>query len=374
MRCTYKTLTYVLTAILLFILGTCTVVSVALYNNKKMFLARLFFSKSFQRALRVATCNNVLRLSEGGLGDFQPDPDVAPPPSTATVTTTADASDDVFFSLAAAKFAAQVVAILEKAASQKVPPAPRHDTVLLRLLGGVEVSPRPAPAPTRTRSLGWVLRVAAGAGRDRDQIWVAFRGTQSKAEWRQNFNMGQVALVPHDDDARAEDNTSILVHRGFWSVYTEIRAELLNTLNEHLQTPPGATPPTLYVAGHSLGAALAMLCLVDLLVLSPPALAHKFTDVRCYLFGAPRVGNRAFVNVVRRLCADRTHLREFFVLANDDDVVPCLPLAVQPNLDTPDVPCLYAQYPVIRRFFMNFGSYTSNHTLPVYINYLDTLK
>ena len=368
MRCTYKTLTYVLAAILLSILGAVTVISVTLYNNKKMFLVHLFFNKSFQRALRVATCNSVLRIGGGGLGDFHPDPDVAPPPSTpssavttTTTTTTTDASDDIFFSLSAAKFAAQLVAILEKAASQKVPPVPRPDTVLLRLLGGVEV-----PPPVRT--LGWVLRVAAGDGRDRDQIWVAFRGTQTKAEWRHNFNMSQVALARDDDDDDDAHAHAILVHRGFWSMYTEIRAELLTTLSELLETPT-----TLYVTGHSLGAAIAMLCLVDLLVLSPPALAHKFTDVRCYLFGAPRVGNRAFVNLLRRLCADRVHLKEFFILANDDDVVPCLPLAVQPNLDTPDIPCLYAQYPIIRRFFSNVGNWTDNHTIPVYLSHLDKL-
>jgi hypothetical protein len=502
MKCSYKTLTCVLTVVLVALFAAIGAAAVVVYNNK-FFMARVLFTRSFQQALRTATSNNVLcggargPKAQGGAtdrpchrqhgrGEFEADLAVLPPSSLpdafdrppsdgSTVATTsrgvkhgrqhdheeareeparrcgggggatatglddttnfrpggdgdirnphdggggeraycaaapvpaaaaAPAGSDLYFSLAAAKFAAQVVAILEKAASQHVEPTPRHDTALLCLLSGTD--------RVKTHNIGWVLKVQESE--TRDQIWVAFRGTQTKAEWQQDFKMSQVELVPWTETAAATPPRScdpvrgtpttstpppppptttspsaappasparhpptMLVHQGFLEIYNEIRAELLKTLNEHVVTPPpGATPPrvtTLYITGHSLGAAIAVLCLVDLLVLSPPALACQFTDVRCYLFGAPRVGNKVFVDAVRRLFATRAQLKEFYVIANDDDIVPNIPLAVQPNLDTPDLPWFYAQFP-LKRFSTNWGSWTHNHTLPVHISYLNQL-
>lgn len=347
------TVIFVLTAVLV------------LYNKK------FIFTKSFRQALRVATNNDMFCALQDVQCEFLPDTDVMPPhpdvtdvmpraTSTSNTTTTSNTNTTStnFFSLPAAKFAAQVVAILEKAASQSVAPVPRGDTTVLALLSGKDKH--------KNLNIGWVLKV-----KERNQIWVAFRGTQTKAEWKQDFKMNQISL------GRTSDGP-VLVHQGFSETYDEVKDELKKTLLEHMIAPsPGADPAisttsstTLYITGHSLGAALAVLAVFDILVREP--MRAQFTDVRCYIFGAPRVGNHVFVDSINAMFKSRAQLTEFFVIANDDDIVPNIPLAVQPNLECPSKPWIYSQF-AMQRFSTNWGSWTHNHTLPIHISYLNKL-
>ena len=64
---------------------------------------------------------------------------------------------------------------------------------------------------------------------------------------------------------------------------------------------PGAP---LYAIGHSMGAALATICAMDV------KFKANLTDVRLYTFGSPRVGNAEFAKFVynqtkARLCTQR---------------------------------------------------------------------
>jgi pimeloyl-ACP methyl ester carboxylesterase len=360
----YKLLSYVLFAILV-VLVTSMLCTAAVVYNRKMFLMKLLFNNTLQRSLHVASSNRLMCSGSDAHCHFRADPTVQPP-----VVATAEAprqsrrrvSVRGLFSLDAAKFAAQIVAMLEQAAVQRVDPVPRADTEVLAVLsGGTRVN--------KNKNIGWVLRVHGGGGRD--QIWVAFRGTQTNAEWQQDFKMEQVALTQQGEAANAGgDDGDIMAHRGFWETYLEVRDELRQTLRLHVT--PGNT--TLFITGHSLGAAIAVLALLDWIVLSPPAADTALTDVRCYVFGAPRVGNAAFVDaIMSRYRRRRTPLREFHVISNDEDIVPNIPLAVQPNLETPEMPWLYAQFPM-KRFSTNWGSWTFNHTLPVHISFLNDLR
>ena len=54
-----------------------------------------------------------------------------------------------------------------------------------------------------------------------------------------------------------------------------------------IQRHPGKP---LYVAGHSMGGALATLCAIDL------KFAFGLPDVRVYTYGSPRVGNDIFAS------------------------------------------------------------------------------
>jgi hypothetical protein len=338
------TVIFVLTAVLV------------LYNKK------FIFTKSFRQALRVATSNDMFCALQDVQCEFLPDTNVMPPPpdvvSRAT-STSANASSSAAtvttnFSLPAAKFAAQVVAILEKAASQSVAPVPRGDTTVLALLSGADKN--------KNLNIGWILKV-----KERNQIWVAFRGTQTKAEWKQDFKMSQIPLG-HTSEG------PVLVHQGFSETYDEIKEAMKRTLLEHMiaPSPESVTDQntTLYITGHSLGAALAVLAVFDILAREP--MRAQFTDVRCYIFGAPRVGNPVFVDSINAMFKSRAQLTEFFVIANDDDIVPNIPLAVQPNLDCPSKPWIYSQF-AMQRFSANWGSWTHNHTLPIHISYLNNL-
>lgn len=107
-----------------------------------------------------------------------------------------------------------------------------------------------------------------------DFISIVFRGTDSLINWKNDFRFCK-RVIPYDNE-----KTDIRVHAGFLETYRAIRPRI------HTLIPPGAC--RVMVSGHSLGAALAVLCAVDIQYNFP----HK--DVEVYLFGCPRVGNRAF--------------------------------------------------------------------------------
>lgn len=109
-----------------------------------------------------------------------------------------------------------------------------------------------------------------------DTLTIAFRGTDSKADWRSNFRFCRKA-VPYGN---AE--SPVRVHAGFLAAYKcdAVRGRLHRMMTDSVRR--------VRVTGHSRGAALAALCALDL--------QYNFPD-RCYeavLFGCPRVGNAAF--------------------------------------------------------------------------------
>lgn len=107
-----------------------------------------------------------------------------------------------------------------------------------------------------------------------ETVSITFRGTDSRINWLNDFCFAK-AVIPYDNE-----NTDIRVHAGFLRTYKSVRDKI------HALIPPGACRVT--VTGHSLGAALAVLCAVDIQYNFP----HK--DVEAYVFGCPRVGNKAF--------------------------------------------------------------------------------
>ena len=69
----------------------------------------------------------------------------------------------------------------------------------------------------------------------------------------------------------------------------------------------------LYAIGHSMGAALATICAMDV------KFKVGLRDVRLYTFGSPRVGNVEFANFVYSQTTVRRHL----VLLTCTSVLPC---------------------------------------------------
>ncbi|MDR0293902.1 MAG: lipase family protein [Oscillospiraceae bacterium] len=112
--------------------------------------------------------------------------------------------------------------------------------------------------------------------RDGDTLWITFRGSDSPRDWKTNLSVCKKG-IPYDNT-----ETKIRVHTGFLNAYksTCVRSLILAEI----------TPDTHYIkiSGHSLGAALAVLCAVDVQYNFPGR------DIEVFLFGCPRVGNRAF--------------------------------------------------------------------------------
>jgi len=111
---------------------------------------------------------------------------------------------------------------------------------------------------------------------------ILFRGTANPKEWLANFQANQSAFV-QSRQVRGQ------VHTGFLRLYDDLTGQVrraVNRLNPRLPC---------FVAGHSLGGALATLATADLASNYP-----NFKDqLRLYTYGAPRVGDRAFAEFVR---------------------------------------------------------------------------
>ncbi len=74
---------------------------------------------------------------------------------------------------------------------------------------------------------------------------------------------------------------------GFFLSYnsSHLAPNITEAVGNLMQRHPGKP---LYVAGHSMGGALATLCAIDL------KFAFGIPDVRVYTYGSPRVGNDIF--------------------------------------------------------------------------------
>ena len=131
------------------------------------------------------------------------------------------------------------------------------------------------------------------AENDRGMLVLAFRGTEkSLQDWKTDL---RAKLVPARDERKPG-----LIHQGFqesyYSLEAQIEAELANFPGEPL-----------YLTGHSLGGALAVV-------------ATRFLDAgnlaACYTFGSPRVGNLALA---------REFKTPIYRIVNAADAVPRLP-------------------------------------------------
>ena len=101
------------------------------------------------------------------------------------------------------------------------------------------------------------------------------------------------------------------VHHGFWTGWQAILPGFMAAL-QRLDTGPGRPP--IYITGHSLGGAHAVICALHL------ALLPEYADrVHCYTFGQPRVGDARFA-------ANAAHLLpRYYRIRHDFDLVTQLP-------------------------------------------------
>ncbi|XP_020592681.1 phospholipase A1-Igamma1, chloroplastic-like [Phalaenopsis equestris] len=150
-------------------------------------------------------------------------------------------------------------------------------------------------------------------------IAVAWRGTVSPSEWLEDFQT-QLELLPGAgvDGARVE--------QGFLSLYTsrsqssrftkssaseQVMRELLRLVEYYKQK---GEEVSVTITGHSLGGALALLNAAEAASLLPSDLG-----ITVISFGAPRVGNQAFGEMLKRKGV------KVLRLVTKQDVVPKMP-------------------------------------------------
>jgi hypothetical protein len=129
---------------------------------------------------------------------------------------------------------------------------------------------------------------------------LAFRGSDSFADWRTNLNSRSVPLTTRLGQVQ--------VHEGFKRAFDLIGEAVLADVNSKIPDGLG-----LYITGHSFGAAMAQIASVAL---------ERDNLAACYTYGSPRLGDMAFDALVT--CP---HYR----LVNGWDLVTTLP----PPLLTP---------------------------------------
>jgi pimeloyl-ACP methyl ester carboxylesterase len=150
-----------------------------------------------------------------------------------------------------------------------------------------------APPAHGVEKFGFVARRT-----DTGSVYVVFRGTQTPGDWLANIDFLQTDQPPGWGKAE----------RGFAGVYRGTAPAILSALRS------AGTPARVFVTGHSLGGALATLCVADLR-------ATLGVAATLYAFASPRTGDPAFADHFNAECPDTWRI------VNTEDIVNTVPLA-----------------------------------------------
>jgi triacylglycerol lipase len=163
----------------------------------------------------------------------------------------------------------------------------------------------------------------------RQDIYICLRGTRSAKEWEDDAKVPLVECSFLNDDTN--DNTlKIKVHKGFQEVYINVNdvdkdlASIQEQIKNYLVKVDDYD--NLWVTGHSLGAALAIFAVIDIVTNT----IHK--DAIMYNFASPLVGNQAFANYFKskigtnKCDKNNNNLNTCsWRVVNTNDVVPTVP-------------------------------------------------
>jgi triacylglycerol lipase len=170
---------------------------------------------------------------------------------------------------------------------------------------------------------------------------VAIRGTATMDDLLSDLEYSETVGSVADPRVR--------VHGGMAAVYQAAKPALF-----------AAVPPTakaLFIAGHSLGAAVAFLYAFDAAAAAPGRARPLAVEV--HGLAPPRVGNPAFASLLASRARTAT-------LVNLADLVPTLPWSFMPNIQTPAAPDAYAHVPPVAAFEALRSDIVSCHDIFTY--------
>lgn len=132
---------------------------------------------------------------------------------------------------------------------------------------------------------------------------ISFRGTHTAAEWLKDFEFVATLYTPIKNWGA--------VHQGFQLVYLSMQASV-----EALVTSALGDSTEVWITGHSLGAAVSVLC--------APDVAHNMIDItpKLHTYAGPRSGQASFDDKFDKLVST------CFRVVNRWDIVPQLPPVV----------------------------------------------
>ncbi|MGD6817879.1 lipase family protein [Metabacillus sp. 113a] len=180
-----------------------------------------------------------------------------------------------------------------------------------------------------------------------DAAVIAFRGTQSDEDWIADAAIRQSPYLYHPGAGQ--------VHRGFQSIYSTCRDEILKAYEGI------SKKKNLFITGHSLGGALAVLHAAD------AAANSGFRSIVMYSYGAPRVGDGLFASVYDRLVPNSIRF------VNKTDIVPKLPPIIVYN-PINHSKSFYQHVQTSYPFTIDSGSISANHMPGTYFTGLESLN
>lgn len=138
------------------------------------------------------------------------------------------------------------------------------------------------------------------------RISVIFRGSESKSDWYYDLMILKTKILN-------ETYNNVFVHSGFYRQLheTDVYQKIVDVVKELIEKYPEYS---IYITGHSLGAALSTLFGFEL--------SHEITsNIVVVSFASPRVGNSEF----RKMFDEKSNL-EHFRISNDRDIVTAGPM------------------------------------------------
>jgi|GEM_PF-2715906 len=150
-----------------------------------------------------------------------------------------------------------------------------------------------------------------------DFVLIAFRGTESKRDWANNMNLFRHRPQVFDLLGKTQ---KIWAHRGFSQGAEAVLMEIEDQLDV-VQKRLGRELPPLWLAGHSMGGALAAIVgsMLHTRKASYTDELHHF-PYGIYTFGMPKVGSIELRDTIDRMVPN------FYRFVMDQDVVVTLPI------------------------------------------------
>mmetsp|Transcript_14208 Transcript_14208/g.37705 ORF Transcript_14208/g.37705 Transcript_14208/m.37705 type:complete len:505 (-) Transcript_14208:62-1576(-) len=154
-------------------------------------------------------------------------------------------------------------------------------------------------------------------------VVVSFRGTQSTSlrNWisdlrffRLDFDWPVVNIT--------NGTAGMRVHSGFFHAWnaTQLKPNVTQSVVKMLNASVPTDSRELHITGHSLGAAIATFCAVDLATMLASIPGFEHVPVYLWTYGSPRVGNAKFALFVEKLLSHRS-----MRMTHHKDIVPSLP-------------------------------------------------
>ena len=143
---------------------------------------------------------------------------------------------------------------------------------------------------------------------------IAFKGSSAPEDFLQDAKFAMSLFNRADID----HDPVVKVHTGFLEDFNAIKDAVIGQVRSYYT---GSRPvPGVFITGHSLGGALAILCALECWRQALPVSA-------VYTFGQPRVGNAAFAALFDRTrMINAASLRDItFRVVNQNDIVPRTP-------------------------------------------------